>query len=212
MRGCVTLLAWLCATSVSAADLTISVKTANGAPVADAVATVYPASGVPAGPIHFDWPMRMAQQDLHFNPFVLIAPLGAVVAFPNMDKVRHHVYSFSPAHPFELKLYGRDETRSVRFDKAGVIALGCNIHDTMIGFIKVVDTPYAAKTNAEGVLVIHDLPPGSATVRVWRPYLKAPNNEVSRVITAPSAGSFSETFAVEVRPPAAAMAPMPGMS
>ena len=194
----------LVASNAIAADLVVQVKTTTGAPVEDAVVTVYPASGGDAGPIHFDWPMKMTQQNISFHPFVLIVPVGALVAFPNLDNVRHHVYSFSPTHQFELKLYGRDETRSVKFDKAGTVALGCNIHDKMAAFIKVVDTPYAAKTDASGNLVIHDLPPGPATLHLWRPYMKAPGNEITKAIAAPSAGQVTESFAVEVHPPAMA--------
>ena len=194
--------AGLAASNATAADLVVQVKTTAGAPVEDAVVTVYPASGGEAGPIHFDWPMKMTQQNISFHPFVLIVPVGASVSFPNLDNVRHHVYSFSPTHQFELKLYGHDETRSVKFDKAGVVALGCNIHDKMAAFIKVVDTPYAAKTDASGNLVIHGLPPGPATLHLWRPYMKAPNNEITKAIAAPAAGQVSETFAVEVHPPA----------
>jgi plastocyanin len=170
--------------------------------VADAVVSVYPQSGAaPLSAARFDWPMQVVLQDLQFHPFVLIAPAGATVAFPNRDRVRHHVYSFSPAHPFELKLYGRDETRTVRFDHPGVIALGCNIHDQMIAFIKVVDTPYAAKTGADGQAVLHDLPAGGAVMRVWRPFMKAPGGEVSQAISLPRTGSASETVSVEVRSP-----------
>ena len=194
------LIAVLWATSASAGDLTVQVRTADGAPVADAVVMVYPSAGGAALPVQYDQPLVMAQQNLHFDPFVLVVPVGATVAFPNRDKVRHHVYSFSPAHPFELKLYGKDETRSVRFDKAGVVALGCNIHDSMIAFIRVVDTRYAAKTNAAGVAVVHDLPAGAASVHLWRPYLKAPNNELARGISVSGAGA-SETFTVEVHAP-----------
>jgi len=191
----------LCATVAAASDLVVQVKTAAGAPVEDAVVTVYPASGGDAGPIHFDWPMRMSQQNIAFHPFVLIVPVGATVSFPNLDTVRHHVYSFSPTHQFELKLYSRDETRTVKFDKAGEVALGCNIHDKMAGFIKVVDTPYAAKTDANGNLVIHGLPPGPATLHLWRPYMKAPNNELTKSVVLPATGQASEAFAVEVHPP-----------
>jgi len=194
------LIAVLWATSASAGDLTVQVRTADGAPVADAVVMVYPSAGGAALPVQYDQPLVMAQQNLHFDPFVLVVPVGATVAFPNRDKVRHHVYSFSPAHPFELKLYGKDETRSVRFDKAGVVALGCNIHDSMIAFIRVVDTRYAAKTNAAGVAVVHDLPAGAASLHLWRPYLKAPNNELARSISVSGAGA-SETFTVEVHAP-----------
>ena len=196
--------AGVAASNATAADLMVQVKTAAGAPVEDAVVTVYPASGGDAGPIHFDWPMKMTQQNISFHPFVLIVPVGALVSFPNLDNVRHHVYSFSPTHQFELKLYGRDETRSIKFDKAGVVALGCNIHDKMAAFIKVVDTPYAAKTDASGNLVIHGLPPGPATLHLWRPYMKAPGNEITKAITTPAAGQAAESFAVEVHPPAMA--------
>jgi plastocyanin len=192
----------LFAARATAGDLVVQVRTTAGAPVADAVVTVYPASGA-GGPIHFDWPMTMSQQNIAFHPFVLIAPVGATVSFPNFDPVRHHVYSFSPTHQFELKLYGKDQTRSVTFDKAGVVALGCNIHDKMAAFIKVVDTPYAAKTDANGQLVIHGLPPGPATMHLWRPYMKTPGNEIVKAIAVPGAGQLAEAFAVEVHPPAA---------
>ena len=166
--------------------------------------TVYPAGGTGGAPIHFDWPMVMTQQNIQFHPFVLIVPVGAVVSFPNRDKVRHHVYSFSPAKKFEIKLYSRDENETVRFDKAGAVALGCNIHDTMVGFIKVVDTPFAAKTEANGDVQIHGLPAGSVSVHVWQPYLKAANNEVVRNVAVASGGG-RETVGVDLRPAPAAM-------
>ena len=104
----------------TAGDLNLTVRDTAGKPVRDAVISVYPAAGLPAGPIRFPWPYVMAQQNIQFDPAVLVVPVGAEVAFPNRDKVRHHVYSFSPVKKFELKLYGNDETRSVVFDKAGV--------------------------------------------------------------------------------------------
>jgi hypothetical protein len=121
------------------------------------------------------------------------------VAFPNHDPFRHHVYSFSPAKTFELKLYGHDETRTVRFDKTGVVALGCNIHDDMTAFIRVVDTPYAAKTEAAGEAVIRNLPAGAATLSVWRPYLKG-SGDVTVQITAPPAGAMTVTVTADARP------------
>ena len=179
-------------------------KNAAGQPVRDAVVTLIPAGGARA-PAKFDWPMKMAQKDIQFEPFVLIAPVGADVSFPNLDNVRHHVYSFSPIKRFELKLYGRDETRSIRFDKPGVVALGCNIHDSMVAFIKVVDTPYAAKTDGSGIAVLHEVPAGAATLRVWHPYLKAPNNEIAKPVVSPAQGTIHETMAIDVRPSPAPM-------
>ncbi len=187
----------------NAADLTVRLKNAAGQPIADAVIMVKPAAGLPPGPIKFDWPLRLSQQNIAFHPFVLIAPVNATVAFPNLDKVRHHVYSFSPTKKFELKLYGNDETRTVTFDKVGVVAVGCNIHDQMIAFIRVVDTPYAAKTDANGVAVIHGLPAGAATATIWQPYLRAPKNEMVKPITVTGAGA-ALNLTVEIRPPAAA--------
>jgi plastocyanin len=182
----------------SAADLVVSVRNSQGRPVADAVVTIAEAHG--AGAVRFSWPYRMAQQNMQFDPFVLIVPVGAQVAFPNLDKVRHHVYSFSPAHPFELKLYGHDETRFVRFDKPGIVALGCNIHDQMVAFIDVVETPYAAKTDAAGQAVIHDAPAGAASLNVWHPYLHAPGNVVTTAIVIPRDGPARQAVTANVGP------------
>src|SRR5438034_2124211 len=190
------LLAFLAPGLARAADLVVTVRTAQGRPVQDAVVMI---AARPTGPIRFAWPYRMAQHNMQFDPFVLVVPVGAEVAFPNLDNVRHHVYSFSPAHPFELKLYGRDETRIVRFDKPGVIAVGCNIHDSMVGFILVVETPLAAKTDAAGQAVIHGAPAGAVSLRVWHPYLKAPANTLAASATVPPAGTGHATVTADLR-------------
>jgi plastocyanin len=181
-----------------AGDVAVSVRTPQGRPVADAVVTI---AAPHSGPIRFAWPYRVAQQNLQFNPFVLIVPVGADVQFPNLDKVRHHVYSFSAAKTFELKLYGRDETRVVHFDKPGVVPLGCNIHDNMVAFVVVVDTPYAAKTDAAGVAVIHGVPPGAQSLRVWHPYLRAPGNALSLALAVPKEGVVRPVVTGELRLP-----------
>lgn len=160
--------------AAAAADLTVTVKGDDGVALADAVVMVHPAGGSgPVSAIRYSWPMTMAQQNIAFNPYVLIVPLGSTVGFPNKDKVRHHVYSFSAAKKFELKLYGQQEERTITFDKAGLVALGCNIHDSMIAYIYVADTPYAAKTNEAGMAVIRGLPGGSGMLTVWHPDMKA---------------------------------------
>ncbi|WP_293906313.1 methylamine utilization protein [Phenylobacterium sp.] len=157
-----------------AGEVTVDVRDQMGRPVHDAVVIVRPTAGVaPGKPLTVSWPLVMAQQNIAFQPYVLIVPLGSTVSFPNRDKVRHHVYSFSTAKRFELKLYGKDESRTVIFDKPGVVPLGCNIHDSMIAFIYVTDVPYAAKTGADGQAVVPDVPSGAATLTVWHPDLKA---------------------------------------
>jgi len=181
-----------------AGDLVVDVRTPQGGPVADAVVTI---DAPHAGPIRFPWPYRMAQHDIRFDPFVLVVPVGADVAFPNLDNIRHQVYSFSPTKTFELKLYGHDETRVVHFDKPGVVPLRCNIHDSMLAFILVVDTPYAAKTGEDGVAVIREAPAGPQGVTVWRPFLHAPGNRVSQTVQIPRDGNVRMNLAVEIREP-----------
>lgn len=151
--------------SAAAEKTTFSVSDSSGNPVKDAVVMV---ASPTTGPIKFSWPFEMKQKDLAFDPFVLIVPVGAEVKFPNLDRVRHHVYSFSKGNKFELKLYGKEEARSVTLKKAGVAAIGCNIHDTMVAYIRVVDTPYAAKTGSDGKVTL-DLPASATSATVWHP-------------------------------------------
>ena len=182
-----------------AGDLVVTVLTTAGKAVPNAVVMVRPAGYSSRAPIRFPWPYRMAQRGMQFDPFVLIVPVGAVVAFPNMDSFKHHVFSFSPAKTFELKLYGRDETRAVKFDKPGVVGLGCNIHDDMSAFIRVVDTPFAARSGARGETLIRDLPAGPVTVTVWYPYFKVRGGEIIRDAMAPASGALSLTVKGDVR-------------
>ncbi len=179
-------LALLAASAASAARVDVQVRGRDGRPVADAVVTI-DTPRRPAGPIRFSWPYTMSQKNIAFVPHVLVVPVGASVSFPNLDKVRHHVYSFSKPKKFELKLYGQDDTRSVVFDKPGVIAVGCNIHDAMSGFILAVDTPYAAKTDAAGHAIL-DVPAGAATLGVWHPSIRAAGNKVVQPIAIPDGG------------------------
>lgn len=198
------LAAALVATSAAAADLEVSLRSAKGAPAADVVVTVQPARGG-AAPAHYDQPLVMSQRGQQFSPFILVVPVGAEVRFPNEDRVKHQVYSFSPAKSFELKLYGREQTRAVRFDKAGVVALGCNIHDAMLAFIDVVDAPFVARTDASGRAVLRGLPAGPVQVRVWHPYLRAPGNALTAQAVLPGAGTERMTLAAELRAPALRM-------
>jgi hypothetical protein len=201
MRILAPLLLALClAAPAWASELAVTVTNPAGKPIQDAVVMVRP-QGMSHEPFRFSWPNRMAQKDLQFDPFVLVAPVGSEVVFPNFDPVKHHVYSFSPAKTFELKLYGRDQTRSVKFDKPGVVAIGCNIHDDMTAFIRVVDTPFAIKTGANGVVTLHGLPPGPAQMIVWHPYMKARGGEVVRDLVIPASGTLRLAVTGELRAP-----------
>ncbi|PAX99431.1 methylamine utilization protein [Pseudoalteromonas sp. HM-SA03] len=96
---------------------------------------------------------KMEQKDKAFVPHILMVQAGTQVSFPNLDPILHHVYSFSAAKPFELKLY-RDDPKQVLFDQTGVVELGCNIHDWMLGYIVVVDSPLFAVTDSSGKVSI----------------------------------------------------------
>ena len=111
------------------------VVTSNGQPVADAVVVAVPTDGaLPAGKVRAE---QLDQIDKEFVPRVKPVLVGSTVAFPNKDSVRHHVYSFSPAKRFELPLYAGVPSQPVLFDRPGVVVLGCNIHDWMVGYIYV---------------------------------------------------------------------------
>lgn len=148
------------------AALSVSVTDAAGRPLEGAVVTVSVA-GAPkvaaTGAV-----AEMAQQNRQFVPRTLIVQAGTSVHFPNLDTVRHHVYSFSPVKPFELKLYAGTPSAPLLFDNPGIAVLGCNIHDRMAGWIVVVDTPYFAKSDAAGQARI-DVPDGEHLVRVSHP-------------------------------------------
>ena len=169
--------------TAQAGDLTVAVRDTAGRPIRDAVVTVRPDAGVPRGPIRFSWPLRIAQQNVQFQPYVLIAPVGGTVSFPNLDRVRHHVYSFSRGNRFEIQLFGQDQTRTHTFAATGVAALGCNIHDQMLAYVKVVDTPWAGKTDAAGNVTIAAIPAGAARLMVWHPQLNVRGNESAYVLT-----------------------------
>lgn len=181
----------------AAAGMTVQVRSAGGAPVAGAVVTVRLAGGraTPAAPAAAG--RSVSQQNLQFHPFILVVPVGTAVTFPNLDRVRHHVYSFAPAKKFELKLFAKEQSRSVLFDKPGIVPIGCNIHDQMSAFIAVVDTPWAAQSDDQGNVSFANLPPGPVTVSVWHPYLRAPGNMLSRASTA----NGQETFVATLRAP-----------
>ena len=199
MRAFVLALAAL-ASPAAAGDLAVQVRTANGAGVANAVVTLYPGgrpSALPAARGSY----QIAQRDLQFSPFVLVVPVGAQVSFPNFDDVRHHVYSFSPVRRFELRLYAREQARSVRFDQVGIVPLGCNIHDNMIAFIDVVDTGFAARTDASGQASFTAIPGGPVLVRVWHPWLRAPANQLELRVAVPDHGRVAQPVSVNLRPP-----------
>lgn len=186
--------------SVSAAPNTtvrVQVLDQNGAPVRDAVVEI-DSTAAANGRIVFPWRMAVAQKGLAFVPGTLVVARGSTVAFPNLDQVRHSVYSFSKTAKFTIELYGRDQTRTQSFPIAGTVALGCNIHDNMRGYVRVVDTPFAGKTDGNGVIVLAGVPTGGTRLTVWHPLLRAPNNQTARALSV-AAGANAQKIAITLR-------------
>ena len=156
-----------------AATLTVRVSDTNGLPALDtavfATATnTKPAARPPAK-------AAIDQVNKEFVPVLSVIQAGTSVVFPNRDNIRHHVYSFSPAKMFELKLYSGQPAAPVIFDKPGIVVLGCNIHDWMISYVVVVDTPYFGKTDASGAIRLDDVPPGEYELKIWHYRASFPN-------------------------------------
>ena len=135
--------------------------------------------------------VEIEQAERRFTQRVTVVTSGSEVRFPNRDKVRHHVYSFSPAKNFELKLYTGTPANPVLFDKPGIAVLGCNIHDNMVAWVVVVETPHFAVTGAQGGVKIDNVPPGTYKLRSWHPGLApgAPAAEETLVVGAGGAGA-----------------------
>jgi plastocyanin len=107
------------------------------------------------------------QRNEAFFPYVLAVQAGATVAFPNDDRTYHNVFSFSKAKRFDLGRYARGQSKSVRFDRPGVVRVFCDIHAHMSAFILVFAHPYFAATDSEGRFQIPSVPAGSYTIAVW---------------------------------------------
>lgn len=151
-----------------AAGIEVTLVDTNGKPVTDAVVYAEPLSGkVPKGNLT----AVIEQVDKEFTPMVSAVQTGTAVSFPNRDSVRHQVYSFSPAKTFNIKLYSGTPAEPVVFDKPGVVTMGCNIHDWMLGYVYVVDTPWFARSDARGIAKLASVPNGDYTLKAWHPHL-----------------------------------------
>ena len=148
-----------------AAAVTVNVTTQSGSAAGDAVLIFDPLDAAP--PASRDAAI-IDQVNKRFVPRVSVVRTGTTITFPNSDNIRHQVYSFSPAKTFDLKLYAGSPKTPVEFDRPGLVVLGCNIHDTMVAFVGVVDSPYFAKTSPSGNATL-TLPPGRYRLRAWHP-------------------------------------------
>lgn len=132
----------------------------------------------------------MDQKNLRFVPHVLAIQRGTTVQFPNNDPLSHNVFSISPAKRFNLGMYPQGESRSLRFDRAGVVEVLCNVHLEMSAFIVVLKNPYFARSDADGRYRISGIPAGRHRIRCWHESLPAEEREVE----VPANGSVEVNF------------------
>lgn len=109
----------------------------------------------------------MDQRNETFLPRLLAVQTGTLVDFPNSDSTYHNVFSLSRARRFDLGRYAAGKTKSVRFDRPGVVRVFCDIHSHMSAFVVVFNHPYFRVTDADGRFRIDNVPPGTYTVVGW---------------------------------------------
>lgn len=194
---CAVFVATLLGANLALADsLTITVTDSAGSPVVDAVVYAEPAGGqVLPKSLH---PVEIEQRKRKFIPKVTVIQAGTEVGFPNNDSVKHHVYSFSPAKVFDLPLYSGKSAEPQMFDKPGTVVLGCNIHDQMIAYVQVVNTPYFAKTDAAGKGKLDNVLPGKYVLKAWY-YSLPPNAQVIEQPLTMIGGDSSATFKLNIK-------------
>ncbi len=165
-----------------ASDLQVEVTDTNGQKLADAVVYL---EGQKLNQSAGSGLIQISQKGKKFHPLVTVVQKGTNVNFPNKDSVRHHVYSFSPTKKFELKLYSGVPATPVLFDKPGTAVLGCNIHDTMLAYVHVVDSSYFEKTDTLGIANLQAVPDGDYQLKVWHYALKKENEIYTQTISLP---------------------------
>lgn len=189
------LLACLAAT-LPAAEFSATLANAKGGdPLIEATVSLIPLDQ-PAPPLPADAQAEIAQAGQEFDGFITIVQTGTMVVFPNQDSVQHHVYSLSKAKKFELPLYNPGEQESLVFESAGLVALGCNIHDWMIAYLVVVPTPWFVKSNPVGRATL-SAPAGRYRLEIWHPRLRQP---VTEEIILTDATPLDRDFSLALKP------------
>ena len=169
----------LLAFQARAATVTVAVHGADGQPAPNVVVQLMPAHQATLKPPAA--PVVIAQRDIHFVPYLTAVPVGTTVRFSNEDPYDHHLRSepggpsgnIPPAKDFEMRLAamsgGKAASAEVRFDKPGLVVLGCHLHSSMRGHLFVSETPWVAVTDANGLATIADVPEGATELRTWSP-------------------------------------------
>lgn len=163
----------------------------NGLPARDAADVVVYVEGARARrrPVK----ATMTMKGKAFTPHVVAVPVGTTVEFPNEDPILHNVFSVSGENRFDLQLYKRPKSGSWTFPKPGVVRVYCNIHPQMSAIVLVTDTPFYAKTQADGSFRIEGVPAGHYTLRAWHER----GGEASLPVEVPAEGEIGARFTLD---------------
>ncbi|MDH3714506.1 MAG: methylamine utilization protein [Gammaproteobacteria bacterium] len=212
IRGCVaarTTVLWFCiaaayTANVGAGVLKVAVNDPQGLPVANAVVTAELIQSTDPTPLAMpageSQTVTISQKNEQFEPIVSVVRKGTVVSFPNQDDILHNVYSFSNAKKFQLPLYRDKAPTPVTFDKPGTVILGCNIHDWMVAYVYVVDTPYFRKTSDDGFVELNNLPAGSYRVRVDHPRKRKRGSTAPQTLSIGPQDTLNTEFVIALKP------------
>ena len=107
------------------------------------------------------------QKDSHFEPDLVVIPVGSTVQFPNSDPIFHNVFSLSKTQPFDLGFYPQGQSRIVKFNRPGIVQVYCHIHANMYAAIVVTASPWFAKPAADGSFSFPDVPAGRYRLTAW---------------------------------------------
>jgi plastocyanin len=165
--------------SVQSSNLRIQVTDEHKQPLADAVVELFASQPMPHQAAALS---NIAQENLTFVPFISAIVAGSSIEFPNRDKTRHHVYSFSDAKSFEIQLYANKPEAPILFDKAGIVSIGCNIHDYMQAYVYVGSSPLLGVTNDQGEITFYNLTNDTYQVKLWHPWQKNDHDSLNLVI------------------------------
>lgn len=178
-------------------EISISVLTRDNLPMPGAV--VYLTAEQPLPPVAEGTTAEMDQINKQFSPHILVVQKGTDIRFPNSDSIQHHVYSFSPAKTFQLQLYKDQSPAPLPFDQQGRVELGCNVHDWMLGYIYVVDTPYFGQTNKQGQLRLN-VPAGDYNLHIRHPRMQDPEGSLDRHLSISSDHQLSVRLEQDLLP------------
>ncbi len=139
--------------------------------------------------------VEIGQQDKAFTPYISVMQLGSDVTFTNKDDITHHIYSPIGKNKFDFKIRAGEKHTKRDFVESGEVAMGCNIHDWMSGYLLILETPYFEKTDENGRSSFRNIEAGEYQLTIWHPQLNTPDNKIVKVITLENSQQL--TFDVE---------------